>query len=58
MDIIPIDATLIKGSHGRIPESVDDYPVFISNNSSIELDKQLLATNIYDILQEHVIREG
>ena len=58
MDIIPIDATLIKGSHGRIPESVDDYPVFISNNSSIELDKQLLATNIYDILQEHVIGQG
>jgi len=58
MDIIPIDATLIKGSHGRIPESIDDYPIFISNNSSIELDKQLLATNIYDILQEHVIGQG
>jgi predicted AlkP superfamily pyrophosphatase or phosphodiesterase len=55
MDIIPIDAKLIKGSHGRLPESEDDYPVFISNNSSIDIDKQLIATDVYDILQQHVL---
>jgi predicted AlkP superfamily pyrophosphatase or phosphodiesterase len=57
LDIIPIDASLIKGSHGRLPESEDDYPVFISNNSTIELKKELTGTDIYHLLQEHVIEK-
>jgi predicted AlkP superfamily pyrophosphatase or phosphodiesterase len=32
MDIIPLDATLIKGSHGRIPEDMEDHAVLISQN--------------------------
>jgi hypothetical protein len=31
MDIIPLDADLVKGSHGRIPDSKEDWPVLISN---------------------------
>ena len=30
MDVIPLDATLVKGSHGRINIPDDDKPVFIS----------------------------
>jgi predicted AlkP superfamily pyrophosphatase or phosphodiesterase len=29
LDVIGFDSTLVKGSHGAIPESLDDYPVFI-----------------------------
>lgn len=32
-DVIPLDAKLVKGSHGRIPESKEDYPVFISSKN-------------------------
>ncbi|MEM7306371.1 MAG: nucleotide pyrophosphatase/phosphodiesterase family protein [Planctomycetota bacterium] len=31
MDVIPLDATLVKGSHGRVPEDVLDGPVFVSS---------------------------
>jgi predicted AlkP superfamily pyrophosphatase or phosphodiesterase len=31
MDLIPLDARLVKGSHGRIPEDPLDHPVFISS---------------------------
>ena len=31
MDVIPLDATLVKGSHGRIPEEAIDGPVFLSS---------------------------
>jgi hypothetical protein len=31
MDVIPIDATLVKGSHGRIPEDLGDWPVLIGD---------------------------
>ena len=30
LDVIPLDASLVKGSHGRIPENEDDWPVFIA----------------------------
>jgi predicted AlkP superfamily pyrophosphatase or phosphodiesterase len=29
MDVIPLDATLVRGSHGRVPEDARDWPVFI-----------------------------
>jgi len=29
MDVIPIDASLVKGSHGRVPEDPLDGPVFL-----------------------------
>ena len=28
-DVIPLDATLVKGSHGRLPEDARDWPVLI-----------------------------
>jgi len=31
MDVIPLDATLVKGSHGRIPEDRADWPVLIGD---------------------------
>ena len=29
MDVIPVDATLVGGSHGRIPDDPLDGPVFL-----------------------------
>ncbi|HTG45939.1 MAG TPA: alkaline phosphatase family protein, partial [Verrucomicrobiae bacterium] len=29
MDVIPLDAELVRGSHGRIPTSTQEYPVLI-----------------------------
>jgi hypothetical protein len=31
MDVIPLDASLVKGSHGRIPEERSDWPVLIGD---------------------------
>ena len=30
MDVIPLDATLVKGSHGTRPASQDDWPVLLT----------------------------
>jgi predicted AlkP superfamily pyrophosphatase or phosphodiesterase len=32
MDVIPLDATLVKGSHGRLPARVEDAPVIIASD--------------------------
>ncbi len=31
MDVIPLDATLVQGSHGRLPDDPQDGPVFVSS---------------------------
>lgn len=36
LNVIPLDATLVRGSHGRVPESEDDWPLLV-------LEKDLAA---------------
>ena len=33
LDVTPLDATLVRGSHGRADERADDCPVFLSRNA-------------------------
>ena len=55
MDVIPLNAGLVKGSHGRIPEEEADYPVFITHNGDINLPQELEAVAVCDLLERHVI---
>ena len=48
MDLIPLDASLVKGSHGRVPESEQDWPVFIGDTST--LPDTLQATQVHSTL--------
>ena len=53
MDLIPIDSTLVKGSHGRIPDNNDDRPVLIGDFPSFPDQASLRATDVYDHLYRH-----
>lgn len=55
MDIIPLNANLIKGSHGRIPEDTEDYPIFISNMGSLVQKEKMEAVEVYDLIKDHVL---
>ncbi len=57
MDIIPLDATLVKGSHGRIPEDKADYPILITDQINSSFKDDIEATDVYTILKEHVTEE-
>ncbi|WP_100615715.1 alkaline phosphatase family protein [Confluentibacter citreus] len=54
MNVIPLDATLIKGSHGRIPESKDDHPIFVTNSKKIALNEDIEATDVFSLIYRHV----
>lgn len=54
MDIIPLDATLVKGSHGRIPDIKDEWPVFLTNNKEVALKDEIQATDVYQLMLEHL----
>ena len=48
MDVIPLDATLVKGSHGSIFTDQSFHPVLITD---IPIEKkQLVATDVYDVI--------
>jgi predicted AlkP superfamily pyrophosphatase or phosphodiesterase len=50
MDVIPLDATLVKGSHGRRPADKKDWPVFITDQPGILGAKQMESTEVFQIL--------
>jgi predicted AlkP superfamily pyrophosphatase or phosphodiesterase len=55
MDVIPLDATLVKGSHGRRPADKKDWPVFITSQSEILGAKEIESTDVYQILLRHFV---
>ncbi|MEK6480853.1 nucleotide pyrophosphatase/phosphodiesterase family protein [Catalinimonas sp. 4WD22] len=54
MDVIPVDATLVKGAHGRIPESVEDRPLLISQDKSLLKEGHIAPTEVYNVMMQHL----
>lgn len=57
MDVIPLDATLVKGSHGRIPDDVEDWPVLIGDLPMLPRSASLQATQVCAQLFEACARK-
>jgi predicted AlkP superfamily pyrophosphatase or phosphodiesterase len=55
MDVIPLDATLIKGSHGRRPTDPSDWPVLITGRPELLGSPQLEATDVYHALLRNIL---
>lgn len=55
LDIIPLKAELVKGSHGRIPEDTYDYPILITNKKAIVAEEVVKPTDVYHIIKQHVL---
>jgi hypothetical protein len=50
MDVIPLDASLVKGSHGCRPESRTDWPVAITPEPDWLTEEKLKSTDIHDLI--------
>ena len=46
MDVVPLDATLVKGSHGRITDCPEDGPLFMSSEKSVVDSDVMLASAV------------
>jgi predicted AlkP superfamily pyrophosphatase or phosphodiesterase len=57
MDVIPLDATLVKGSHGRRPEDKKDWPVFITSEPGILGAKEIESTEVYQALLRQILKD-
>jgi predicted AlkP superfamily pyrophosphatase or phosphodiesterase len=53
MDVIPLDASLVKGSHGRIPDDPSHGPLLMTRQTDL-LDDDLAATEVHDLILRHL----
>ena len=54
MDVIPLDARLVKGSHGRVTDDAKAGPLFISTAPQLLPDGPVAATAVKDLILRHV----
>jgi predicted AlkP superfamily pyrophosphatase or phosphodiesterase len=54
MDVIPLDATLVKGSHGRPTDDPDAGPLLISSEPSLLGPDAVRATDVKTVMLDHV----
>jgi predicted AlkP superfamily pyrophosphatase or phosphodiesterase len=47
MDLIPLDASLVKGSHGCVPKDTADHPVMIGAFTDVADGETIRATEVY-----------
>jgi len=57
MDVIPLDASLVKGSHGRVPENPGAGPLFMTSEPRLLDADHVRATEVYPILLRHLTEE-
>ncbi len=57
MDVVPLDASLVRGSHGIRTASDDDAPVLISSERGRIPNDHLAATSVFATLLDHVFRQ-
>ena len=54
MDVIPLDANLVKGSHGRLTDRPEDGPLIISSEADVLPDIEVSATDVKQIILDHI----
>jgi predicted AlkP superfamily pyrophosphatase or phosphodiesterase len=54
LDVIPLDDTLVRGSHGRPTDRLEQGPVLISNAPELVGEHPLDATDVKRIVLDHV----
>ena len=54
LDVIPLDARLVKGSHGRIPDDPASGPLLMTKQTDLLPDGDLPAADVHDLILRHL----
>jgi predicted AlkP superfamily pyrophosphatase or phosphodiesterase len=55
MDVIPIDAALVKGSHGARPADEREWPLLITSPAGLLPGPRLDSTAVYGVMKQAVL---
>jgi predicted AlkP superfamily pyrophosphatase or phosphodiesterase len=54
MDLTPLDADLVQGSHGHIPSSSENHPIVITQRADILQHPSISATDVCTLMLSHL----
>lgn len=54
LEVVSLDASLVRGSHGRIPASPEDGPVLITSRPELLAGETVSATDVFDLILAHL----
>jgi len=57
MEVIPLDASLVKGSHGRVTDHTEEGPIFMTTEPRFLEAPLIEAPEVRDLLLTHIFRE-
>lgn len=57
MDVIPLDTTLVRGSHGRVTDDPNAGPLFASSEPGL-MPATVAATDVKDLVLAHLFQDG
>jgi predicted AlkP superfamily pyrophosphatase or phosphodiesterase len=55
MDVVPLDANLVKGSHGALPTVRAEYPIIMAERSGFFRSPEVDSTAVHDLLRGLVL---
>jgi predicted AlkP superfamily pyrophosphatase or phosphodiesterase len=55
LEVVPLDASLVRGSHGRAPESSSESPVLITERADLLEGQVVQATDVCALLLGHLL---
>jgi predicted AlkP superfamily pyrophosphatase or phosphodiesterase len=55
MDVIPLDASLVKGSHGGRPAGTRDWPILIAERGSALTRPEIESTGVTGVIRRQII---
>ena len=55
MDVIPLDAALVKGSHGCRPKNKSDWPVLLAEDAATLPGPQIDSTEVGAVIQRRIL---
>jgi predicted AlkP superfamily pyrophosphatase or phosphodiesterase len=58
MDVIPLDASLVRGSHGRLTDAPEAGPLFITSEPDLVGPGPVAATDVKSLVLDHVSGRG
>ncbi len=56
MEVIPLDASLVRGSHGRVTDRPAEGPLFMTTEPGLLKDR-IRAEDVYGMILAHVFSD-
>jgi predicted AlkP superfamily pyrophosphatase or phosphodiesterase len=58
MDVVPLDGSLVRGSHGRLTDRVEEGPIFLTNRPDLlPGEGPVAATDVKELILAHLFGE-